>query len=151
MNWREREKGCLYTTPCGSLYHATRSCGKLKAARRIIATSSCALCGDVPLSGSLLVDDRSHHPRSFLPSSYSLCENVSASLRRRRLEESGWSPKTYGWNPTIRMKLMIWWASVGQGEYGCIGWHEKFEKHTCFGTFCHSCKVEDGDMPLHVG
>ena len=33
---REREKGCIYTTPCGSLYHATRSCGKLKAARRII-------------------------------------------------------------------------------------------------------------------
>lgn len=75
---REREKGCIYTTPCGSLYHATRSCGKLKAARRIIATSSCALCGDVPLSGSLLgVDDRSHHP----------CEGVSASLRRRRLEK----------------------------------------------------------------
>lgn len=81
---REREKGCIYTTPCGSLYHATRSCGKLKAARRIIATSSCALCGEVPLSGSLLgVDDRSHHPRSFLPSSYSLCEGVSASLRMR--------------------------------------------------------------------
>ena len=48
------------------------------SARRIIATSSCALCGEVPLSGSLLgVDDRSHHP----------CEGVSASLRRRRLEK----------------------------------------------------------------
>ena len=34
----------IWTTPSGEVYHTQRTCGKLKAAKRVRGTSPCPLC-----------------------------------------------------------------------------------------------------------